>query len=474
MLFALTGLLIFTSTRVFSQTLAERTQPQTKADGTVSSESVLSQLREAARLLQLGKPDAAEPILRQVIAVAPRHPDAHNLLGTILDQRGKFKDAEREYREALRLNPNMVSPLANLGVLLARTGRSDEAVKAFESVLCKAPHHPQSTLNLGLQFVARGDHARGAPLLKLARGLDLDSYQLEYNLGLASYNLKQYDEASTALESASAFSPNSAEPLYYLGLIAWARGQDETAANFWDRAVQLRPIFPEANFMLGEALRKNSRAEASIAFYQRALDQDPGKFVYYARLGGAYVMLGQSEEALEVFRRGQKRFPKLPEAHYFVGIAARAKADYDLAEAELRKSFALRPDNVDTLAQLGFIVGERDRQLEAEKLLRRAIVINDKHFYANYDLGRILVKLKRYEEALAVLKHAATLKARNPGVHYQMFIAFSRLRLKDEAERELAIFKQLEADRKAHPRNEQDDIENPENTSSESQSPGVS
>ena len=181
---------------------------------------------------------------------------------------------------------------------------------------------------------------------------------------------------------------------------------------------------------------------------------------------------GQSEDALEIFRRGLKRFPQLPEAHYFVGIAARAKADYDLAEAELRKSLTLRPNNVDTLAQLGFIVGERDRMLEAEKLLRHAIGINDKHFYANYDLGRILVKMKRYEEALVVLKHAATLKARNPSVHYQMFIALSRLKQKDEAERELAIFKELEAERKARPRFEDDDVENPENTSSEAQPPG--
>lgn len=457
---ALVGSLMFTSTRAFSQTSTKRTRPQTKVDGTLFSDSVLSQLREAARLLQLGKPGEAEPILRQVISTAPRNPDAHNLLGTILDQQGKFIEAEREYREALRLNPNLVSPLANLGVLLARTKRSDEALRAFETVLQKVPNHPQATLNLGLQYVARADYARGITLLNRGRELGLDSYQLEFNLGQALYNLKRFDEASAALQSAHVYSPTLATPLYYLGLVAWARSQDETAADFWDQAIQLQPTFPEANFMLGEALRKNSRAEASIAFYQRALAQDSNKFVYYARLGGAYVMLGQTEAALEVFSRGLKRFPKLPEAHYFVGIAARAKADYDLAETELRKSLALGPDNVDTLAQLGFIVGERDRQHEAEKLLRRAIAINDKHFYANYDLGRILVKAKRYEEALPILQHAATLKARNPGVHYQMFIALSRLKRKDKADRELAIFKQLEADHKARPRNEEDELEN--------------
>src|SRR5687767_11923217 len=107
------------SSAAFSQMSRQRPRPRPKSDSVVSRETVTSQLREAARLLGLGKPDDAEPILRQVISITPRNPDAHNLLGTILDHRGKFNDAEREYRKALRLNPNIVSPLANLGVLLA-------------------------------------------------------------------------------------------------------------------------------------------------------------------------------------------------------------------------------------------------------------------------------------------------------------------------------------------------------------------
>ena len=166
--------------------------------------------------------------------------------------------------------------------------------------------------------------------------------------------------------------------------------------------------------MLGEALRKNKRMQASVEFYKRALDQDASKFVYYVRLGGAYIALGQPDRALEVFRRGVQHFPKLQEAHYFAGVAARAQADYDLAEAELRKSLALEPNNVNALAQLGLVLLERDRMAEAEAALRRAIAINEKHFYANYDLGRLLVKSRRYDSALPILLHAATLKITRP------------------------------------------------------------
>jgi Flp pilus assembly protein TadD len=453
-------LVIFTTgaaVLVGAQTPSHRTSPE---NSSVSQEPGGAQLSEAASLLQQGRLAEAEAILRRVLLAAPRNPDAHNLIGVVLDQRGQFKAAETEYRTALRLNRSLISPLANLGVLLARTGRSEEAVRAFETVLTKVPDHPQATLNLGIQYVVRGHYARALPLLERAAQLSGDNYQTRHNVGLALYNLKRYDEAVTAFESASSLSPGSAEPLYYLGLIYWTRHQDEMAAESWDHAVKLRPNFPEANFMLGEVLRKNQRTHSAVEFYQRALDQDSTKFTYYARLGGTYFLLGQHDRALEVFQRAAQRFPKMAEAHHFVGVAARAQADYGLAEAEFRKSLVLRPDNVDTLAQLGFIVGERDRFEEAEKILRRAIAINDKHFYANYDLGRVLVKSKRYEESLTVLRHAATLEPKNPSVHYQLFIALSRLKRKAEAETELAIFKQLDEEMKTHPQPSDDlDVE---------------
>ena len=421
--------------------------------------TVAADLRQAAELLQSGKLDEAEPLLRRVLLGAPKNPDAHNFLGIVLDQHGKASEAEREYRTAIRLNPNGVSAIANLGVLLARTNRSDEARVAFETVLRMVPNHPQATLNLGLQYSARGDDLRAIPLLQKAVALGLDGYEVRYRLGVSLHNLQRLDEAKQAFEAAVTLSPNSAGSYYYLGLIAWSRGYEDQAADLWDRAVTLQPDFPEANFMLGEALRKNQRTQASIDFYKRALAQDATKFVYYARLGGAYIVVGQPDQALEIFYRGLQRFPNLPQAHYFVGIAARAQAKYDLAETELRKSLALEPGNVNALAQLGFVLIERNQITEAETLLRRSLAISDRHFYANYDLGRLLVKSRRYEEALPVLQHAAALRSNNPGVHYQLFMALSRLKRKEEADRELATFKQLDEQRKAKPAEAEVEVE---------------
>jgi len=80
---------------------------------------------------------------------------------------------------------------------------------------------------------------------------------------------------------------------------------------------------------------------------------------------------------------------------------------------------------------------------DAETLLRRALALNQKHFNALYDLGRLLVKTNRYADALPVLQRAAEINSNHPELHYQIFLALSRLKRKSEAERELEIYKQL-------------------------------
>ena len=82
--------------------------------------------------------------------------------------------------------------------------------------------------------------------------------------------------------------------------------------------------------------------------------------------------------------------------------------------------------------------------MEAERLLRRAIQLDPKGYPSYHDLGRLLVKLRRYDEALPLLKRGAELNDKDPGIRYQLFLAYSRLKRKDEADKELAEFKRLD------------------------------
>jgi tetratricopeptide (TPR) repeat protein len=93
------------------------------------------------------------------------------------------------------------------------------------------------------------------------------------------------------------------------------------------------------------------------------------------------------------------------------------------------------------------LASERGDDAEAERLLRRTIALSERHFPAHYDLGRLFVRAKRYDEAVIILRRAERLDETDPGVHYQLFTAYSRLKRKAEAEKELEIFRKLDEER---------------------------
>jgi tetratricopeptide (TPR) repeat protein len=70
----------------------------------------------------------------------------------------------------------------------------------------------------------------------------------------------------------------------------------------------------------------------------------------------------------------------------------------------------LQPDNPDVLDNLGYIASQRGENSEAEAFLRRAIALGPESFPAYHDLGRLLVKLKRYDEAVPLLRRGVELK----------------------------------------------------------------
>ena len=100
-------------------------------------------------------------------------------------------------------------------------------------------------------------------------------------------------------------------------------------------------------------------------------------------------------------------------------------------------------ETADSNALLGSILADRNEVVEAEKYLRRAISLNPNHFNSQYDLGRLLVKQQKFVQALPILQKAALLMPNNADIHYQLFLTLSRLKRKAEADRELALFKQL-------------------------------
>jgi tetratricopeptide (TPR) repeat protein len=97
-----------------------------------------------------------------------------------------------------------------------------------------------------------------------------------------------------------------------------------------------------------------------------------------------------------------------------------------LAEAEkiYRQILVLDPHHADSLHLLGLLADQKGQHEVAIELMTRAIGISDASFYRN-NLGNIMRRLKRYDEAAAHYERAIELKSDNADAHYN----FGNMRL---------------------------------------------
>ncbi len=156
-----------------------------------------------------------------------------------------------------------------------------------------------------------------------------------------------------------------------------------------------------------------------------------------------YLFSKDYVKSLEIFTDASKQFPNIPDIQYFLAIANRINGNFEAALSSLKKAILLKPKYADALALTGAILFDKNELAESEKYLRQAILQSPNNFNANNDLGRLLVKQQKYAEALPILLQASSFMPNNADVHYQLFLAYSRLKRKADADKELAIFKQL-------------------------------
>ena len=77
------------------------------------------------------KHKAAEKYHREALKLAPKEPRYHNNLGFCLFLQKRYEDAESVVQEAIRLDPGMLMAFNNLGFILGMLDRKEEAMRAF-------------------------------------------------------------------------------------------------------------------------------------------------------------------------------------------------------------------------------------------------------------------------------------------------------------------------------------------------------
>jgi predicted O-linked N-acetylglucosamine transferase (SPINDLY family) len=234
-----------------------------------------------------GRLDAAETLLRDILAGHPADTDAadaHGLLGVVLALGGRNADAVASFERAIVLAPAVAAYHNNLGNVLSSLGRGEEAVAAYGRALALRPDDAQTLNNLGTVLKAAGRLADARDAYERALVLNPDYAEAHSNYGNALLESGRIEEAAASHRRALAINPGYAVAHNNLGSALKRTGEYAAAAACFESALKLMPAYADALSNLGEVRRESGEAGAAIDYYRRALDAEPARPAIHSNL----------------------------------------------------------------------------------------------------------------------------------------------------------------------------------------------
>ncbi|MBF0359356.1 MAG: tetratricopeptide repeat protein, partial [Magnetococcales bacterium] len=97
----------------------------------------------------------------KVLAIKPDHAEAHNAVGIVLKEQGRYDAALSYLKKAVSINPGFADAYSNLGNTLKAQGRVAESIANHEKAVSIQPNNSKAIKNLSLSQLLSGDFKAG-------------------------------------------------------------------------------------------------------------------------------------------------------------------------------------------------------------------------------------------------------------------------------------------------------------------------
>jgi protein O-GlcNAc transferase len=349
--------------------------------------------------LERGEAEPAAAMLRSIVAASPDVALAWLRLGDAEFKRARYQEADEAYARAALAPPDRAmaadAPPARRGTVpigaYAAVGRARVALQQgqvelarqeLERVVANAPQ-------FGVAHRLLGDTYR-----RLGRAHDA-SFHLARAAALPAYNAPP-DAMVDALARESRSS---------VLLLKQASAADLIRDGTWReyltrRALEFNVGNPDVVYEMGALLQQLKRPEEALTYFNRHLEMVNDDLQTLVQIGKCYAELGRFEDAEAVLRRA-------------VGGADDAVGFYNL----------------------GYVVEQRGRADEAERLYERALELNPGLAGAHTNLGTALAREGRFAEAVVHLAEAVRLEPGSAAAYNNLGGVFLQQRQVDVASR---------------------------------------
>jgi tetratricopeptide (TPR) repeat protein len=333
----------------------------------------------------------------------------------ILDLSGQKKEAAKRFERAYKLDPTALRVVQAYASFLSRQGHGAEALKAMAGFEQALPRHP-------LIVDATHELKAGKRLPILVESPQAGAAEVLYGLGAALGRRGGEDLGLIYLQLALYLVPSHPLALLSLGDLYEAMKKPELANKIYERVPAASPLQRNAQIQLALNLDTLERTDEAKASLDKLIAANPGDVEAIMALGNILRGRKQFAQCAEVYSKGVATIAK-PEKpnwviYYFRGICYERSKQWPAAEADLKTSLELYPDQPHVLNYLGYSWIDQGVNLDAGmRMIRRAVEQRADDGYIVDSLGWAYYRLGQMEEAVKHLERAVELRPEDPTIN---------------------------------------------------------
>ncbi len=229
-------------------------------------------------------------------------------------------------------------------------------------------------------------------------------------LGQSYYLSARLPEATAWLQKAVDDGVRSNEVFYMLGNCYIQRreplkSREAFAAMFGVLFESAAAHLLTAQFMIRQEFEEFAEKELASA-----LELDPKIPQAHYLLGMIAIFRNQLDKGIEEMRQEISINPDFAMAHYKLGDAYTRREDWDAAIPPLQRAVWLNPDYSGPYILLGKAYFKKKDLGSSEGMLRRAIKLDPANYQAHYMLGQVLIEAGKPDEGRSMLEESQKLR----------------------------------------------------------------
>jgi tetratricopeptide (TPR) repeat protein len=340
--------------------------------------------------------------------------------------------------------------LFNEGQAAKAEGRFSVATADFERLEKMDSTIAEVHATLGVLYYQQGNYPRAIVEIQDARKLKPSLPGLDSLLAFSLAESGREQDALRGLERAFR-SPTDSQIKRQAGLeLMRAYSHLDMDRNASETALQMRDLYgndPEVLYNVGKILGNSAYITMQTLFH----DAGGSPWAYLAE-AEALESQGQTDQAIESYRRVLEIEPRHPNIHYQIGRTylarwgiTHAASDLSSAADQFRMELDANPSNANAAYELAGLRRQNGEFAEAEHLYESAIQFYPDFEEAQVGLGAVLLEEQKPSEAIAHLEQATKLRPEDQVAWYRLARAEGAIRQNAAAAESMAEFRRLHA-----------------------------